>query len=314
MHAEMSSSELGASEGACGATEDAPGSAPPPTPPSNDTAVVPHARRRTFSTADKRRILQAAARVRVVVACSRGAGSLVVSRLARRCWFLGLENLASQLGRFVAWLAGTLFVFVFSGAALANSERALRVEATPSFGVGGVVGFFDNLSSAHAAYTAYLSSNRCIPSVPFGGPLVTVKCVYGGPQPDLSFGTKNGLPLRYIFDITELHSDCRSTPCGEFTAKGRATINVVFTCPIEFAHITLVGPPAAEEYCRKLLPPVETAICPRTSHPILLGTRAKLLVEQDFVDPRGALTFERMYRSDYERFTSVVDSFLLDNS
>jgi transposase-like protein len=62
MHARKSSSDPGASEGARRATEDASGSAPPPTPPGSDSEVVPRARRRTFSNADKRRILQAADR------------------------------------------------------------------------------------------------------------------------------------------------------------------------------------------------------------------------------------------------------------
>ena len=60
MHAVKSSSEPGASQGARRATGDAPGSAPPPSPPADDSEVVARARRRTFSNADKRRILQAA--------------------------------------------------------------------------------------------------------------------------------------------------------------------------------------------------------------------------------------------------------------
>ena len=51
-------SDPGASQGARRATEDAPGSAP--SPPRSDSEVVPRARRRTFTNADKRRILQAA--------------------------------------------------------------------------------------------------------------------------------------------------------------------------------------------------------------------------------------------------------------
>jgi transposase-like protein len=62
MRAVKSSSDLGASQGARRATEDAPRSAPPPTPGGGDSEVVPRARRRTFSNADKRRILQAADR------------------------------------------------------------------------------------------------------------------------------------------------------------------------------------------------------------------------------------------------------------
>ena len=54
------SSDPGASQGARRATEDAPGSAPSPVPPGSDSEVVPRARRRTFTNADKRRILQAA--------------------------------------------------------------------------------------------------------------------------------------------------------------------------------------------------------------------------------------------------------------
>ena len=54
------SSDPGASQGARWATEDAPGSAPSPVPPGSDSEVVPRARRRTFTNADKRRILQAA--------------------------------------------------------------------------------------------------------------------------------------------------------------------------------------------------------------------------------------------------------------
>lgn len=60
MHAVKVSSDPGASQGARRATEGAPGSAPPPIPPGSDSEVVPRARRRTFTNADKRRILQAA--------------------------------------------------------------------------------------------------------------------------------------------------------------------------------------------------------------------------------------------------------------
>mgnify|MGYP006172510861 CR=1 FL=1 len=62
MHAVKVSSDPGASQGARRATEDAPGSAPPVPPPSANSEVLPRARRRTFSNADKRRILEAADR------------------------------------------------------------------------------------------------------------------------------------------------------------------------------------------------------------------------------------------------------------
>jgi transposase-like protein len=62
MHATDSSADKGASQGARRATEDAPLSAPSPSPPGSDSEVVARARRRTFSNADKRRILQAADR------------------------------------------------------------------------------------------------------------------------------------------------------------------------------------------------------------------------------------------------------------
>jgi transposase len=65
MHALHSLSDPGASQGARRATEDAPGSAASAVPPAADTEVVPQARRRHFSNADKRRILAAADR------CSR---------------------------------------------------------------------------------------------------------------------------------------------------------------------------------------------------------------------------------------------------
>lgn len=60
MDAVKVSSDPGASQGARRATEDAPGSVRPATPPGSDSEVVARARRRTFSNADKRRILQAA--------------------------------------------------------------------------------------------------------------------------------------------------------------------------------------------------------------------------------------------------------------
>lgn len=60
MHAVKVSSDPGALQGARRATEDAPGSAPLPLPPGSVCEVVPRARRRTFTNADKRRILQAA--------------------------------------------------------------------------------------------------------------------------------------------------------------------------------------------------------------------------------------------------------------
>ena len=62
MHAVKRLSDPGASQGARRATEDAPGSAPPVPHPADDSEVVPRARRRTFSNADKRRILEAADR------------------------------------------------------------------------------------------------------------------------------------------------------------------------------------------------------------------------------------------------------------
>jgi len=61
MQAADSSADKGASQGARRATEDAPLSAPA-NPPGSDSEVVPRARRRKFSNADKRRILQAADR------------------------------------------------------------------------------------------------------------------------------------------------------------------------------------------------------------------------------------------------------------
>lgn len=60
MHAVKSSSDSLASQGARRATEDASGSAAPAIPPGSDCEVVPRAKRRTLSNADKRRILQAA--------------------------------------------------------------------------------------------------------------------------------------------------------------------------------------------------------------------------------------------------------------
>jgi transposase-like protein len=60
MHEVKVSSDPGASQGARRATEDAPGSAPSPVAPGSDSEVVSRARRRTFTNADKRRILQAA--------------------------------------------------------------------------------------------------------------------------------------------------------------------------------------------------------------------------------------------------------------
>ena len=59
MHAVTSSADSGASQGARRATEDAPESAAPSSPPGTDSEVVPRARRRHFSNADKRRILEA---------------------------------------------------------------------------------------------------------------------------------------------------------------------------------------------------------------------------------------------------------------
>ena len=60
MHAVNFYSDPGVSQGARRATEDAPGSAAVPIPPASNSEVVPRARRRTFTNADKRRILQAA--------------------------------------------------------------------------------------------------------------------------------------------------------------------------------------------------------------------------------------------------------------
>src|SRR5438445_7868161 len=62
MDAANSFPDPGALEGARRATEDAPGSAAPTRAPDTDSEVVPRARRRQFSNADKRRIVEAADR------------------------------------------------------------------------------------------------------------------------------------------------------------------------------------------------------------------------------------------------------------
>ena len=60
MHAVHTLPDPLASQGARSATEDASGSTPPVVPPGATSEVVPHAQRRHFSNADKRRILAAA--------------------------------------------------------------------------------------------------------------------------------------------------------------------------------------------------------------------------------------------------------------
>lgn len=62
MQAKQSIADSVATQGARRATEGAPGSAPAQIPPGSDSEVVPRARRRTFTNADKRRILEAADR------------------------------------------------------------------------------------------------------------------------------------------------------------------------------------------------------------------------------------------------------------
>ena len=62
VHAIQSSSDPLASQGARRATEEASGSAPQQASSAATAEVVPHARRRQFSNADKRRILEAADR------------------------------------------------------------------------------------------------------------------------------------------------------------------------------------------------------------------------------------------------------------
>jgi len=62
MHVLNPSADSGVSQGARRATEETPESAASATPPSADAEVVARARRRQFSNADKRRILEAADR------------------------------------------------------------------------------------------------------------------------------------------------------------------------------------------------------------------------------------------------------------
>lgn len=62
MHILKTSADSLVSQGARRATEETSGSAAPTTQPGADTEVVPRARRRQFSNADKRRILDAADR------------------------------------------------------------------------------------------------------------------------------------------------------------------------------------------------------------------------------------------------------------
>ena len=62
MHVLNNSADPGVSQGARRATEETTGSAPPAAARGVATEVVPHARRRQFSNADKRRILEAADR------------------------------------------------------------------------------------------------------------------------------------------------------------------------------------------------------------------------------------------------------------
>ena len=62
MHSVHTLNDLGVSQEARGATEVAPGSAAPGVPHDTSSEVVAHARRRQFSKAEKRRILEAADR------------------------------------------------------------------------------------------------------------------------------------------------------------------------------------------------------------------------------------------------------------
>lgn len=62
MQANQSIEDSGATQGARRATEGAPESAPPAAPLGSDSEVVARAQRRKFSSADKRRILNAADR------------------------------------------------------------------------------------------------------------------------------------------------------------------------------------------------------------------------------------------------------------
>ena len=211
-------------------------------------------------------------------------------------------------------LKTSLFAIVVAFApitASSNSERVIRLEPATFFrGPNPSLPQVDTPEAAHAQWTDWYAPH-CVSTVP----QVEGFCTFGPLQPDFQSGSINGIPARYLFTFTHVSIDYRVSPPSTSFVTNWTQVQSFHRCQVGFAFINF--PPyvvAQSAYCHKALPFIEPADCPRTNNPILVSNGIKIVVENDYVDPRRKLAVERIYRSDYGGFNFVVDRQIIDYS
>ena len=141
----------------------------------------------------------------------------------------------------------------------------------------------------------------------------SIRCEVGAMFPDNSVGSINGRPNRYLFPFRYVYT-YTSPPSTSVSGWNHHSVNTFTSCPDAYSRGGWASGPDSYVYCFKSLPALEPARCPAAGNPILLSTGAKISSEVDFLDPRGTLSFVRTYRSDYRKFSSLVDRRLIDYS
>ena len=124
----------------------------------------------------------------------------------------------------------------------------------------------------------------------------------------------DGVPELYDGDIEYCTRD------GNCHVETRGRIGINAFCPDGFQLVNNATYDASRNrhpYCwrdEQFNPDPPPDSCPATPKPVFAETGLKRQVETDYLDPLGALTFNRTWRSDWGRFVQVGDTLLTDLS
>ena len=196
-----------------------------------------------------------------------------------------------------------------TSSANADSQRIVRLE--PAYFFRGYVSPPPPL--VDAPEEAYQLARNLIETTCPQGYGYSITCEVGEMYPDLSVGSINGRPNRYLFPFRYVYT-YTSPPSTSASGWNLAAVNTFTNCPHGYNRGGWASGLDSYIYCWKSLPVLEPSYCPVAGNPIVLSTGTKVSTEMDFVDPRGTLNFVRTYRSDYRRFSSILDRRLIDYS
>lgn len=157
-------------------------------------------------------------------------------------------------------------------------------------------GDFDNAGSASGALRASMITHDSAPTVD------------ARILPDLAnSATVNGLPRYYYLETSYYGGDFTRNGRGSFNSDGRCN-----TGPGWSVEATSIGGAVTLTCVYSMVTPNPGT--PPTCHPVYPDSGMKYLPENDYVDPKGLLSYSRIYRSDHGNFSDPAETFLVDLS